>query len=384
MVLNEMKFLYITHLSGRRVNRIWLCSLIAASQLGFEVHLACNMEGIDQKEWDYDCEEYNIISHHIPFDRMPLRAKNIHAYIELKKLLDTIPFDLVHCNTPIGGVIGRICAHNACVKHIIYQAHGFHFYRGAPLRNWIMFYPVERYLSRYTDVLITINSEDYKIANSFNAGRVCYVPGVGIDIKRFSNTLTTRADKRHELNLNDKDIVLLSIGELIPRKNHSIVIKALSEMRDAKFFNRLQYVICGQGALENELTDMANILGLSDKIHFLGYRSDISEICHCSDLFIFPSLQEGLPVALMEAMASGLPVICSNIRGNTDLITDGQSGCIVENNAKELAVAISNMISDELLRAQYAAAARKKIQQFDLGKVETMMCDIYTAMLTDS
>lgn len=321
------------------------------------------------------CDTY----YNIPFERNPLNPGNLKAYNELKKVIDEGGYDIIHCHTPVGAMLTRLTAKQARKNgtKVFYTAHGFHFYKGAPAINWILYYPVEKWLSRYTDVLITINKEDYERAKTFKAGKVYYVPGVGIDLKKFNAGYVDKKQKRREIGVASDDFVLLSVGELIPRKNHEVVIRAMSVLKQKGSLKRIEYVICGQGAYEADLKKLAEELSVGDHIHFLGYRNDISEICNCADLFVFMSHQEGLPVALMEAMACGLPAVCSNIRGNIDLIEDGVTGLISNNTPEELAETINKMRNDSALRDRLASAALQKIKQFDLSNVEDEMNQIY-------
>ena len=321
------------------------------------------------------CDTY----YNIPFERNPLKSGNLKAYKELKHIIDEGEYDIIHCHTPVGAMLTRLAAKQARKQgtKVFYTAHGFHFYKGAPAINWILYYPVEKWLSRYTDVLITINKEDYERAKTFKAGKVCYVPGVGIDLKKFNVGYVNKEQKRKEIGVSADDFVLLSVGELIPRKNHEVVIRALSVLKQLDKLNHIEYVICGRGAYETDLKKLAEGLDVADHVHFLGYRNDISEICNCADLFVFMSHQEGLPVALMEAMACGLPAVCSNIRGNTDLIEDGVTGLLANNTPEEVAESISKMKSDTALRNRVASAALQKIKQFDLSSVEDEMSKIY-------
>lgn len=321
------------------------------------------------------CDTY----YNVPFERNPLKPGNLKAYKELKHIIDEGEYDIIHCHTPVGAMLTRLAAKQARKQgtKVFYTAHGFHFYKGAPVINWILYYPVEKWLSRYTDVLITINKEDYERAKTFKAGKVCYVPGVGIDLKKFNAGYVNKEQKRKEIGVSADDFVLLSVGELIPRKNHEVVIRALSVLKQLDKLNHIEYVICGRGAYEADLRKLAEELDVADHVYFLGYRNDISEICNCADLFVFMSHQEGLPVALMEAMACGLPAVCSNIRGNTDLIEDGVTGLLANNTPEEVAESISEMKSDTALRNRVASAALQKIKQFDLSSVEDEMSKIY-------
>ena len=321
------------------------------------------------------CDRY----YNIPFERNPLKTGNLKAYKELKKVIDEGGYDIIHCHTPVGAMLTRLAAKQVRKSgtKVFYTAHGFHFYKGAPAINWILYYPVEKWLSRYTDVLITINKEDYERAKTFKTGKVCYVPGVGVDLKKFNVGYVDKEQKRKEIGVGADDFVLLSVGELIPRKNHEVVIRAMSILKQSGELDHVEHVICGRGTYELDLKRLVEELNVSDHVHFLGYRSDISEICNCADLFVFMSHQEGLPVALMEAMACGLPAVCSNIRGNTDLIEDGVTGLIANDTPEELAESIKTMRNDIALRERLASTALQRIKQFDLSSVGEEMAKIY-------
>ncbi|KAB1953851.1 glycosyltransferase family 4 protein [Limosilactobacillus fermentum] len=376
-----MKILYITHLSGKRVNRFWISSIQAAQDINMEFHLACNMNGCDKKNFPKDCEKYHITSHQIDFDRNPLKPVNIKAYSELVDLLQREHFDIIHCNTPIGGVIGRLAAHKVGGAYVIYQAHGFHFWKGAPIKNWLFYYPVEKFLSRYTDTLITINKEDYNIAKNFYAKEVVYVPGVGIDLSKFQTNNNIREQKRKELGLKKDDIVILSVGELIPRKNHKMVIDAICDLKDRPEFERVQYLICGAGELQDELKSYISERGVEDHVHLLGFRLDVNEIYNAADIFVFMSLQEGLPVALMEAMASGLVCIASNIRGNNDLIIDKYNGRLIPIDEEKLAHSLYSVIRNTDQIKKYGKYATEIIKDFTTEKVVEQLRNIYLKRL---
>ncbi len=235
-------------------------------------------------------------------------------------------YHFVHAHSPIGGVVGRIIAKKHHSK-TIYTAHGFHFYDGAPKQNWAIYYPVEWMLSWITDTLITINKEDYRRAKKyFHAKRTVYIPGIGIDTEKFRGQAAGRQQERERLKLAPSDIMLLSVGELNENKNHKAVIEALGTM--GKYRGRLQYFIAGKGTLAKELSDMAQKLGVN--LHLLGFRTDVPKLLQAADLFILPSIREGLNVGMMEAMAAGLPVVAGNIRGNVDFIKDGKGGYLVD------------------------------------------------------
>lgn len=370
------KVLFVATVVKTHIMEFHIPYLKMFKEMGWETAVAAR----NDYENPADCViPYCDIYYNIPFERNPLKPGNLKAYKELKHIIDEGEYDIIHCHTPVGAMLTRLAAKQARKQgtKVFYTAHGFHFYKGAPAINWILYYPVEKWLSRYTDVLITINKEDYERAKTFKAGKVCYVPGVGIDLKKFNAGYVNKEQKRKEIGVSADDFVLLSVGELIPRKNHEVVIRALSVLKRLDKLNHIEYVICGRGAYETDLRKLAEELDVADHVHFLGYRNDISEICNCADLFVFMSHQEGLPVALMEAMACGLPAVCSNIRGNTDLIEDGVTGLLANNTPEEVAQSISKMKSDTALRNRVASAALQKIKQFDLSSVEDEMSKIY-------
>lgn len=319
----------------------------------------------------------NIEINEVEFDRNPFSQSNLIAYKKLKNIIEQNRFDLIHCHTPIAAMFTRLAAKELRkkVSKVIYTAHGFHFYKGAPMLNWLVYYPIEKWLARYTDTLITINKEDYERAKSkFKAKRVEYIPGVGIDLEKFSTVEIDRDLKRSELGLPEDALVVLSIGELNKNKNHEVIIRAIAKIDNPK----IHYIICGQGQLDGHLRNLSKELGIENQVHLLGFRKDIPEICKVSDLFAFPSYREGLSVALMEAMANGLPVVCSNIRGNSDLIEDGKGGYLVEPaDVEGFAKYIKNLIEDCRLRSELGGFNLKKIENYSIENVLKEMEEIY-------
>lgn len=368
------KVAFVATVVKTHINAFHLPYLKWFQEQGWETHVCAKNDFIDEACVIPCCDHY----YDIPFSRSPLNRNNIEAYKKFREIVEENDFDIVHCHTPVGGVIARLACRKARKKgtKVVYTAHGFHFYKGAPLLNWLVYYPIERWLARYTDVLITINREDYARAQKFKAGKVEYVPGVGVDTERFCGMLSreeARA-KKEELGIGAQDVILLSVGELIARKNHKAVIHAIKKISDP----HLRYLIVGRGALEAKLQAAVEQLGLTEQIKLLGFRKDIAELCAISDLFVFPSYQEGLPVALMEAMAAGLPVICSNIRGNTDLIADGEGGFL--HNPEDVggfAASIQVIVGDPALREKMGGRNRTKVQDFSKDIVQKRMQKIY-------
>ncbi|XJS10992.1 glycosyltransferase family 4 protein [Aerococcaceae bacterium WGS1372] len=350
--------------------------------LDVEVHVAANFihgnSTSDEKvqRFKEQLKQENIPSFQIDFTRNMLRLDHhVQAFKQLSDLIKREQYDFIHCHSPIGGAIGRIVAkmHNV---PIIYTAHGFHFYNDSSLMSWLIYYPIEKILSRYTDTLITINEEDYRRASKFQAKNCIYVPGVGIDLEKFSANRPVNEQVRQEfLTTDETDFVILSVGELNKNKNHQVIIKALSNMNNPK----VSFIHCGQGELEDELKDLAKQLGVSKQVKFLGFRDDILDIYAASDLFVFPSFREGLPVSLMEAIASGLPVIVSKIRGNEDLVENELGGFLFNpDNDKQLLDAVLTMYENPQLCQDQVNYNLTMIKKFSTTRVNEMMEQLYS------
>ncbi|WP_181995630.1 glycosyltransferase family 4 protein [Clostridium sp. AM58-1XD] len=320
------KALLVTTVSGF-IPQFEMNNVRLLQKMGYEVHYASNYHTPSYGTDNHRLDGTGIIRHQIDFVRSPFKVKNITVYRQLRDLMRKEHFDLVHCHTPMGGVMARLAAHATHTAPVIYTAHGFHFFKGASLINWLCYYPMEWFLSRYTDQQICINQEDYERAKgSFHAANVDYVSGVGIDHKKIParNELLIQK-KKQNLGFPSDKLILLSSGELIKRKNHETVIRAISEIKKRHQDNPdvsvdMLYVICGHGKLNDYLKKLVQELHVEDIVTFLGYREDMMDIYQTADIFVFPSYQEGLPMSLLEAMANGLPVICSDIRGSRDLM----------------------------------------------------------------
>ena len=331
-------------------------------RMGYAVHIACNCKEYSTIEKVKLLEELRVIKHDIPFSRTPLSVSNLKAYAELKTLLKEEKFELIHCHTPVGGVLGRLAANSVGVKNVIYTAHGFHFYNGAPMKNWILFYPLEKWLSRYTDILITINREDYERAlKKFHAKHTVYVPGVGIDTKKFG--LDTEGERiRKEVGILSDRVMLLSVGELNQNKNHEAVINAIVGMEN------ITYVVVGDGPLHDYLKQMA--IKRNVDVRFMGYRNDVADFYDAADIYILPSIREGLNVSLMEAMASGLPCLVGNIRGNIDLIDEDKGGYLFNPfSIESIRDTIKKAVANNSL-CLFGLYNRERIKNFDGAKVK--------------
>ena len=343
-------------------------------EFGYEVHVAArnNLAEKNGLRLDFADKVFDV-----PFSRSPKSIDNIKAYRQIRRIVAKDNYDIIHCNTPMGGVVTRIACKDLRKEgvRVFYTAHGFHFYKGAPLKSWLLYYPIEKLCAHFTDTLITINREDYALAKrKMKAGQVVYVPGVGIDVDKFRNTVVDRPAKRKELGIPEDAFLLLSVGELNENKNHQIVIRTLAELNDPS----IHYAIAGNGALAEYLTALAEQVGVADRVHLLGYRRDVAELYRTADVYVLPSLREGLNVSIMEAMASGLPVVCNRIRGNTDLVNTLTGVLCSTHNACDLLSAIQCLRTNRQLREEMGRAGSQSMARFSINEINREMMRVYT------
>lgn len=291
---------------------------------GYEVHVATNGD----EEIPY-CDK----KHKISFERSPFKINNLKAIKQLKKIINDEKFNIIHTHTPMGSVVTRLAAKKSRKKYntrVIYTAHGFHFYKGAPLKYWLMFYPVEKFLARYTDDLITINKEDYEIAKCKFKTNVYYVAGVGIDPNKFDVNMSKqeKINLRKSLGLKENDFVMIYPAEISDRKNQEWLINTLNNF--LKNHDNIHLLLPGKDSLNGKIHNLLKELNLEKQVHLLGFRTDIPQLLRISDMSISSSKQEGLPVNIMEAMYVGLPIVVTDCRGNRDLIVNGVNGYVVD------------------------------------------------------
>ena len=317
----------------------------------------------------------NIKLHDIPFERSPLGRGNIKAYRELKKIIKENDYEIIHCNTPMGGIVTRLAARAAkSGARVIYTAHGFHFYKGAPMLNWLVYCPIEWLFSYMTDTLITINKEDFAFAKKhLHAKNIEYINGVGVDVGKIEAFVPDKEQKLKELGVSEGKKVILSVGELNGNKNHRTVLRAVASMKTDEV-----YLICGEGEKREALKSLASELGIADRLILPGFRTDVKEIYKCCDIFAFPSFREGLPVSLIEAMASGLPAVCSDIRGNNDLIEDGEGGYLVSpEDSDAFKNAIEKILNNESIYEDMSRRNIEKAREFGFDNVLKKLTAVY-------
>ena len=353
-------------------------------ELGFEVSVACNfLEGStcsDERiaKLRARLDEMGVTNYHLDISRRVSDiSRNLGAYKTLKKLINEGDFDLIHCHSPIGGLICRMAGRKARKRGTVmmYTAHGFHFYRGAPRKNWLLYYPIEKFCSRFTDVLLTINGEDYEYSKKkMRAGKNIYIPGVGIDLSRFDGVSVDREQKRAEIGVPADAFLLISVGELNVNKNHEAILRALSKIEDGQ----IHYAMIGQGALMDYHKNLISELGLEKCVHMLGFREDVSELYAVADLCVFPSIREGLGVAAIEGLASGLPLVAADNRGTRDYAIAEQGAFVCEyNDIDGFAEAIKRVKSSPELSERMGEFNKKYVKKYDIGQVMETMRSLY-------
>ena len=314
------KVLFVSHTANfSKFNRPFMRWFM---EQGYEVHYASAGE-----EPVLDCHRHFTI----PLERSPYSWNNVKACRMLQKIIRQERYQLIHCHTPMGGVVARLAAREARRQgaKVLYTAHGFHFYQGAPWVNWVLYYTMEKLLSHWTECIITLNEEDYQLACRHFHTQVVKIDGVGVSLRRFHPlSLQEKLALRQTFHLSQEDFVLVYVAEFIVRKNHRFLLESLNTLR--REIPHLKVLLAGNGLLLDEMGRLARDLQVEDLVQFLGYRRDVEKLYQIADAAISTSTQEGLPINVVESMASGLPVVCAKIRGQTDVIQPGRNGYLYD------------------------------------------------------
>ncbi|MGN0346859.1 MAG: glycosyltransferase family 4 protein [Lachnospiraceae bacterium] len=347
--------------------------------MGYEIHYASNFH-----HPVYRCDkdaliEQGIHLHQIDVEKSPVKfRKNYKAFRQIKKIIDCNAIDAVHCHNPMGGVVGRMACHFSKRKpYVIYTAHGFHFYQGAKLQNWILYYTAERFLAGWTDHLVTINREDYQNAKKFcmqKGGRVSQIHGVGVDAERFRPNPEIAGRMRKEIGIPETAFHIVTAAELNDNKNQSVIIHALA-LLDCPM---IHYTLCGRGDNRKKLEALVKQKGLEKQVHFLGYRDDMPDILQTADCFAFPSKREGLGIAAVEALLCGVPLLVADNRGTREYAKNGINGIVCyTQKVGEYADAIRSLYENKKLRRDLAERARESAKEFTIQETERRMQSVY-------
>ena len=367
-----MRKVLFTATIDKHILRFHLPYLEWFKQQGFEVHVAA--KGNEDIPF---CD----VRHTISVERTPFSFNNIKAIRELKAITKKHQFDLVHCHTAMASVVTRL----ACLEtrkrgtKLLYTAHGFHFFKGGSLKNWLLYYPVEKLLSRYTDAIITINQEDFKLISDkgFKTKGHLLESGMGVSTQRFYPVDTaTKMELRSKKGYASDAFILIYVAEFIHRKNHQFILDEVEGL--AKEIHGLKIIFAGRGQLLEKMKAYAITKKIDDLVDFLGFRMDVNELMNLADLGISASRQEGLGLNLAEELFCGLPVVATNDRGHREIIKDGYNGFMFEqDNVQIFQQQILQLYNDEHLYKKMSVNATKATERFSLLKAKTALTEIY-------
>lgn len=370
-----MKILFVTTISDT-VNAFLIPHIKWLIEHGNEVGVAFNtVQEVNPELVSLGCKV-----HPINFQRNPFKQENLTAYKNIKKIIINEGYSLVHVHTPVASFLTRLACRNIENVQVLYTAHGFHFFKGAPKRNWAIYYTLEKLVARWTDGIITMNEEDYHSAKRLKLrtnNAIYKIHGIGLDLNKFRpQTGEKKVQLRREYGYGTEEFILIYVGELSYRKNQDLLIEAVSRIKEE--IPQIKLLLVGDGERMNEYKEMVTKLGVKKNVELLGYRKDIQQLMTISDVAISTSRQEGLPVNVMEAMATGLPLIVTDCRGNRDLVYSGENGFVVGvNDVNACAESIVNLYHSIDLRNEFAEKNREYIQRYSLNQVLNEMKEIY-------
>lgn len=346
---------------------------------GCEVHVAArdNLAEKNGLKLDFVEKVYDI-----PFSRSPKSTDNIKAYKKIKQIIEEGQYDIIHCNTPMGGIVTRLAARKVRKRgvKVYYTAHGFHFYKGAPKKNWIIFYPIEKFFSRFTDKLITITAEDYKLASRKFHCQVERIHGVGVDEKRyFPLDEGERLILREKMGFACDQKIILCVGELLPNKNQKMAISMMKEV--VKLYPDAQLLLAGNGPEKENLEKEISAHGMKNSVQMLGYCTHLQDYQHIADVLVSCSKREGLPLNIVEAMLSGNPVVASKNRGHRELICDGKNGFLVNiDDSFSMSERICELFASNKMKKFISKSAYVSALDYGFENVKKELNEIYFKM----
>lgn len=356
----------------------------ALKEIGAIIYLAANFGTDTPREKNNtqfvdECKRDGINIIDIPFRRGGF-ITNIFQIPVLNKFLKREKFDIVHVHTETGGFMLRLSCliQSKCNTKFVYTPHGMSFWKGSSLKSQLVYRPLERWICSAMDMNLGMNMEEVENLKRWNKRTAHYVHGVGLNVARMQNPARSREQMREEFGLTESDKFIASIGELDDNKNHITVIKALATLGRKDF----KYVVCGVGPNKDMLLAEAEHMGLKENVILAGYRSDIPDVLNAADIFVFPSFHEGMPVSALEAMACGLPIICSEIRGNVDIIREGDNGYLFQpSDVETLARKLEYLLDDAEKRKIMGLKNKENVKDFSLESVTEELIRIYKSVL---
>lgn len=354
--------------SDNMVTQFLLPHIKFMEDAGNTIEIACGKSGY----WFNDLVKMGYTVHELPCSRSVFTKKNIKAFLMLEKIVKEKKYDLIYCQQAIGGMRGRLVGRKYKIP-VIYTTHGFSFYKGCSLKAKFLYKPAEKYFAKFTDVLVTINDEDFEAAKKIKKDNVFKVSGIGYDPKKYQNQLS-HAEARKMLSIKDDEILVCTIAEYIKRKNYKTMLKTM-----AKLPKNIKFIACGTGVLFDEMKKYVKKLHIEDRVFLAGYRKDVNNVLAASDIFFLPSYSEGLTLSIIEAMNFGLPVVTSDVRGNRDLIENGKGGYVCgANDSDKFAESIMTLANNSELRKQFGEYNKSQCDKYTLEKVLKQLEEVYS------
>ncbi len=310
----------------------------------------------------------------VPMTRLPLTFKNYGAYKTLVALQNENKYDLIYCQQPVGGMLGRLLGRKFKIP-VIYTAHGYFFFKGNNAVKNFIFKSAERVMARWTDVLITMNDEDFSESKKFKCENCYNISGIGLDIEKYNNQEFDKISFKKSLGIKENEKIILSVSEFIKRKNHETMIKTFARL--VKENANVKYILCGDGKLMAKMQELVQKLDLKNKVIFLGYRRDVNKIMQISDIFYHQSFHEGLTMSIMEAMYFKLPIVASSVRGNKNLVKE-EGGILTS--AKDINSqlnALKYLLDNDEICEQMGEFNRKHVDKYLLKNVRKELKQIY-------
>jgi glycosyltransferase involved in cell wall biosynthesis len=377
----EKRALIVTALAGF-VRSFLTHDIQLLQKMGYEVHCAANKDHPGAEGIDEYFRKNHVIFHQVPFSsNQPLSSETIVAYKEIKKFIKKEHLDVVHCHTPIAGAICRLACRkqqNSGLK-VLYTTHGFYFHKDSGKKSWLLFRTIEDFLSRFTDAIITINKEDSENAKKMHCAQVYHINGVGVDTERFRNVEIDRDAYRISIGVAADELMVLAVGELSERKNQKVVIEALGKLQ----LQNVVFVHCGNAMNKSGTTNALVKLAQEKQVRMLllGFRKDTPQICRCADIGTISSTREGLGLAGIEMLASGLPVVASRVHGILDYMQDGVNGYLADPYSPDEFAEAIRKLAEKQNRAAMKEKCIESAKDYDKSISFRQMEDIYHKVL---
>jgi glycosyltransferase EpsD len=337
-----MKVLYVANVAAEHICKFYVNEFRELKKLGWTIDVACHADAPI---------EYADHVFPMPWNRNPFSISILTGIHKVKKLIKENSYDMVYCTTPIGGFVGRLAAKHVHSYHpaVLYFCHGFHFYKGCNPLRWVIFYPIEKYLSRFTDTLITINHEDYLLATKhLKAKKVCFSNGIGANVGLYANLSMTDQEKqmlKQSLGLENSYPVLFYAAEISRLKNQVMLLQVVKDLKKKGLKPAL--LLAGRDRTKGSFEKIVKKEHLTENVQLLGFRRDCAQLLRISDFCTPSSRREGLPLNVVEAMAARTPVVALRNRGHIELLSDPNYGFLVSD-ADQMCEVITSSTKEEL------------------------------------